>query len=235
MIQKTRKMNKIIALLLVLISFTGYNQTLKPTETKALLNFLVTDLDGFPRNKETVIAEDITSHIEYTAITNESGKCGILVPKGKKYKIKYLDLIEKTNYSNFSVPNKFGLMSFNIQIKFEPSKKIDVKGIEFKQGTANLTMKATDYLDSISNILKTNKLKIEIVSHTDNKLSKQEALKLTQNRVKVIKNYLIEKGVNKTKLLTKGVGSTEPITDNKTPEARKKNNRIEFRIKQQYF
>ena len=228
-------MNKTIALFFILLSFAGYNQTLKPTETKALLNFLVTDLDGFPKNKETVIAEDITSHIEYSAITNESGKCGILVPKGKKYKIKYLDLIEKTNYSDFSVPNKFGLMSFNIQIKFEPSKKMDVKGIEFKESTANLTMKATDYLDSISDILKNNKLKIEIVSHTDNLLSKEEALKLTQNRVKTIKDYLVEKGVKETKLQTKGLGLTEPITDNKTPEARKKNNRIEFRIKQQYF
>ena len=228
-------MNKTIALFFILLSFTGYNQTLKPTETKALLNFLVTDLDGFPKNKETVIAEDITSHIEYSAITNESGKCGILVPKGKKYKIKYLDLIEKTNYSDFSVPNKFGLMSFNIQIKFEPSKKMDVKGIEFKDGTANLTMKATDYLDSISDILKNNKLKIEIVSHTDNMLSKEEALKLTQDRVETIKNYLVEKGVKESKLQTKGLGLTEPITNNKTPEARKKNNRIEFRIKQQYF
>jgi len=228
-------MNKTIALFFILLSFTGYNQTLKPTETKALLNFLVTDLDGFPKNKETVIAEDITSNIEYSAITNESGKCGILVPKGKKYKIKYLDLIEKTNYSDFSVPNKFGLMSFNIQIKFEPSKKMDVKGIEFKDGTANLTMKATDYLDSISDILKNNKLKIEIVSHTDNMLSKEEALKLTQDRVKTIKNYLVEKGVKESKLQTKGLGLTEPITNNKTPEARKKNNRIEFRIKQQYF
>ncbi len=228
-------MNKTIALFLVLLSFYGYNQTLKPTETKALLNFLVTDLDGFPKNKETVIAEDITSHIEYSAITNESGKCGILVPKGKKYTIKYLDLIEKTNYSDFSVPNKFGLMSFNIQIKFEPSKKMNVKGIEFKEGTGNLTMKATYYLDSISDILKNNKLRIEIVSHTDNTLNKEEALKLTQSRVKTIKNYLIEKGVTESKLQTKGLGLSEPITDNKTPEARKKNNRIEFRIKQQYF
>jgi len=228
-------MRKTIALLFVFISFLGYSQTLKPTETKALLNFLVTDLDGFPRNSETVIAEDITSHIEYTAKTNEDGKCGILVPKGKKYKIKYLDLIEKTNYSDFNVPNKFGLMSFNIQIKFEPSKKMDVKGIEFKDGTYNLTMNATNVLDTIAEVLKNKKLKIEIVSHTDNLLSKEEALKLTQNRVKTIKNYLIEKGVKESKLQTKGIGSAEPINDNKTIEARKKNNRIEFRIKQQYF
>lgn len=228
-------MTRIIILLLIFISFIGNSQTLKPTETKALLNILVTDLDGFPRNSEVVIAEDITSHKEYSAKTKEDGKCGILVPKGKIYKIKYLDLIEKTNYSNFTVPNKFGLMSFNIQIKFEPSKKMDIKGIEFKKASSNLTMQSTNILDTIADVLKTKKLKIEIASHTDNLLSKDEALNLTEKRALVIKEYLVQKGVSETKLLTKGIGYNEPITDNKTEMSRKKNNRIEFRIKQQYF
>ena len=228
-------MKKTIALLLIFLSFWGYSQTLKPTETKALLNILVTDLDGFPRNKELVIAEDVISQTEYTARTEENGRCGILVPKGKKYKIKYIDLIEKTNYSDFDVPSKFGLMSFNIQIKFEPSKKMDVKGVDFKKNTANLTMQATDVLDTIAEILKNNKLKIEIVSHTDNSLSKEEALKLTLKRANVIKDYFVSKGVAKSKLMVKGVGFSEPVNDNKTIESKSKNNRIEFRIKQQYF
>jgi outer membrane protein OmpA-like peptidoglycan-associated protein len=228
-------MRTLTSIILLFISITLFSQELKPTETKALLNFLVTDLDGFPKNKEIVIAVDVTSNIEYTAQTNEDGKCGILVPKGRRYKIKYLDLIEKTNYSDFDVPNKFGLMSFNIQIKFEPSSKINIDEIEFKENSTNLTLKATDKLDTVANILLTKKIKIEIAAHTDNLLNQENALKLTQDRADVIKNYLISKGVETSKLESKGYGFSEPINDNKTSESRKKNNRIELRIKQQYF
>ena len=143
-------MKTIILFLLSIFSLFANSQELKPSETKALLNFMVTDMEGFPRKNETVIVKDLTKNIEYSAVTNEDGRCGILVPKGRKYKVKYVDLTEKTDYSDFDVPNKFGLMSFNIQIKFEPSKKIEVKGVDFENGTSILTMDAKNQLDTVA-------------------------------------------------------------------------------------
>jgi outer membrane protein OmpA-like peptidoglycan-associated protein len=222
-------------ILLSLFSFFATSQELKPTETKALLNFMVTDMDGFPKNNETVIVKNIVDGIEYSAITKEDGKCGILVPKGKKYKVKYVDLTEKTDYSDFDVPNKFGLMSFNIQIKFEPSKMIEVKGIEFEKGTSTLTYNAKLNLDTVAKYLNTKKIKIEIACHSDNSLSAKESLDLTQKQADAIKGYLISKDVKADNLTAKAYGSSEQITDNITEENRKKNNRVEFRIKKLYF
>jgi len=229
-------MKKITVLfLLSIISFFSFSQELKPTETRALLNFMVTDMDGFPRKNETVIVEDTINNKEFSAVTNEDGKCGILVPKGNKYKVKYVDLTEKTDYSDFDVPNKFGLMSFNIQIKFEPSKKIEAKGIEFEKATANLTTKAKSKLDTVANYLNTRKVKIEIACHSDNTLSKEESIQLTQKQANTIKEYLITKGVKADNMTTKGYGSTEQISDNNTEKGKAKNNRVEFRIKKLYF
>ena len=228
-------MKKTITLILMLISFFSFSQELKPTETKALLNFMVTDMDGFPRKNETVIVKNLVDNIEYSAVSNEDGRCGILVPKGKKYKVKYVDLTEKTDYSDFDVPNKFGLMSFNIQIKFEPSRKIEVKGVEFDKGTSTLTNNAKLRLDTVADYLNTRKVKIEIACHSDNTLSKEESLTLTQKQADVIKEYLISKGVKADDMTAKGYGSTEQVSDNNTEEGKAKNNRVEFRIKKLYF
>jgi len=224
-----------VLFLLSIISFFSFSQELKPTETKALLNFMVTDMDGFPRKNETVIVKDVIHDKEYSAVTNEDGRCGILVPKGNKYKVKYVDLTEKTDYSDFDVPNKFGLMSFNIQIKFEPSRKIEVKGVEFEKGTSNLTTEAKLRLDTVADYLNTRKVKIEIACHSDNTLSEEESKQLTQKQADIIKEYLIAKGVKADNMTAKGYGSSEQISDNNTEEAKAKNNRVEFRIKKLYF
>jgi len=221
--------------LLSIISFFSFSQELKPTETKALLNFMVTDMDGFPKKNETVIVKDIIHDIEFSAITNEDGRCGILVPKGNKYKVKYVDLTEKTDYSDFDVPNKFGLMSFNIQIKFEPSRKIEVKGVEFEKGTSVLTNEAKLRLDTVADYLNTRKVKIEIACHSDNTLSEDESMQLTQKQADTIREYLIAKAVKADNMTAKGYGSTEQISDNNTEEGKSKNNRVEFRIKKLYF
>ena len=224
-----------ILILLSIISFFSFSQELKPTETKALLNFMVTDMDGFPKKNETVIVKDLVDNIEYSAVSNEDGRCGILVPKGKKYKVKYVDLTEKTDYSDFDVPNKFGLMSFNIQIKFEPSKKIAVNGVTFEKSTSNLTLDAKLRLDTVAEYLNTRKVKIEIACHSDNSLSKEESITLTQKQADVIKEYLISKGVKSENMTAKGYGGSEQVTDNNTVENKSKNNRVEFRIKKLYF
>ena len=217
------------------ITFLANAQELKPTETKALLNFMVTDMEGFPRKNETVIVKDLTKNIEYSAVTNEGGRCGILVPKGRTYKIKYVDLTEKTDYSDFDVPNKFGLMSFNIQIKFEPSRQIEIDGVEFEKGTSVLTADSKIRLDTVADFLNTRKVKIEIACHSDNTLSVGESAKLTLEQANVIRDFLISKDVKADNLTAKGYGGTEQISDNNTEAGKNKNNRVEFRIKKLYY
>ena len=221
--------------LLSILSFIANSQDLKPTEKKALLNFMVTDMDGFPRKNETVIVKDITRNLEYSAVTNEGGRCGVLVPKGSKYKIKYVDLTEKTDYSDFDVPNEFGLMSFNIQIKFEPSKQIEIDGVSFEKGTSVLTADSKTRLDTVAEFLNTRKVKIEIACHSDNTLSVEESKSLTLKQANVVRDYLLSKNVKADNLTAKGYGSIEQISDNNTEAGKAKNNRVEFRVKKLYY
>jgi outer membrane protein OmpA-like peptidoglycan-associated protein len=53
---------------------------------------------------------------------------------------------------------------------------------------------------------------------------------LSKKRAESLKNYLVSKGVEATRLNALYFGETKPIADNNTPEGRKKNRRVEMKI-----
>ena len=53
---------------------------------------------------------------------------------------------------------------------------------------------------------------------------------LSENRANAVVKYLIGKGIDAKRLSSVGYGKTRPVTDDKTPEARHRNRRIEFRL-----
>jgi OOP family OmpA-OmpF porin len=73
-------------------------------------------------------------------------------------------------------------------------------------------------------------MKIEISGHTDKTGSEPLNFKLSEARAKVVVDYLVKKGIEATLLEFRGYGSLQPIADNATPDGRKMNRRVEFKI-----
>lgn len=67
-----------------------------------------------------------------------------------------------------------------------------------------------------------------ITGHTDNRGSAEMNQKLSESRAKAVKDYLVSKGVDASKLEAKGVGFEHPVASNATEQGRFKNRRIEF-------
>ena len=53
-------------------------------------------------------------------------------------------------------------------------------------------------------------------------------MQLSQERAQSMKDYLVAQGADPSKLMTKGMGETDPIADNATEQGRFRNRRIEF-------
>ena len=73
-------------------------------------------------------------------------------------------------------------------------------------------------------------LKIEISGHTDNIGTESFNELLSQRRADAVVNYLVDKGVDKNRLVAKGYGQSNPVESNDTEEGRASNRRTEFEI-----
>jgi outer membrane protein OmpA-like peptidoglycan-associated protein len=82
----------------------------------------------------------------------------------------------------------------------------------------------------ISFLQKYPDIKIEISGHTDNTGNEKFNLTLSENRAKVVAQYLISHGIDSKRIRYKGYGEKMPVADNNTEEGRSKNRRTEFQI-----
>ena len=73
-------------------------------------------------------------------------------------------------------------------------------------------------------------MKIEISGHTDNTGSAPINTKLSEARAKVVVDYLVQKGIDRSRMNFKGYGSLQPVAENTTVAGRAKNRRVEFKI-----
>ncbi len=71
---------------------------------------------------------------------------------------------------------------------------------------------------------------VEIAGHTDSVGDVDYNVKLSERRASSVKQYLIKKGIDPSKVVTKGYGPTEQVADNETEEGRAKNRRVELII-----
>jgi OOP family OmpA-OmpF porin len=103
--------------------------------------------------------------------------------------------------------------------------------IEFESGKAALTESGKGILDQMSvALLKLKHKKVEVIGHTDNAGSRAGNLSLSQARAEAVKAYVAAKGVNAESIAVSGEGPDRPVADNRSPEGRARNRRIEFKV-----
>jgi len=95
------------------------------------------------------------------------------------------------------------------------------------------SLKQSSYpeLDLLTDLLHENPdLKISINGHTDSIGSELYNNTLSENRARAVRNYLIKKHIASSRLSYKGLGASQPIKSNETPEGRATNRRTEIVI-----
>jgi outer membrane protein OmpA-like peptidoglycan-associated protein len=109
------------------------------------------------------------------------------------------------------------------------AKPIVLENVLFENNKTILLDGSSIALDKLVNQLQASKtMKVEVRGHTDNIGDELINQKLSEQRAKVIVDYLVSKKIDKSRLSFKGLGSKQPIASNETEEGRKKNRRVEF-------
>jgi outer membrane protein OmpA-like peptidoglycan-associated protein len=109
--------------------------------------------------------------------------------------------------------------------------KVVLENIFFDFNKATLRNESIAELNRVVRILNDNAtLKIEIGGHTDSKGSDAYNEHLSKNRAESVVNYIVEQGVDKSRLTFKGYGESTPIASNDTEEGRQENRRVEFEV-----
>jgi outer membrane protein OmpA-like peptidoglycan-associated protein len=84
-------------------------------------------------------------------------------------------------------------------------------------------------LDAVVEVLQQNpKIKLEIQGHTDNKGTAAYNKGLSDRRAASVLKYLVAKGIDSSRLTSKGYGMERPIVPNTTPQNRALNRRVQF-------
>ena len=101
--------------------------------------------------------------------------------------------------------------------------------ISFKSGTAIIDAQGKTVLDSIYGILKRgSRSKVTISGHTDSSGNEAYNRQLSKRRAEAVMEYLKNKGLNTIEYTIRGMGSSQPIDDNKTKQGRLRNRRVEI-------
>jgi outer membrane protein OmpA-like peptidoglycan-associated protein len=114
----------------------------------------------------------------------------------------------------------------------EITETIVLRGVDFKttfgSASAELEDGSYDVLDKLyASLAYYTNLRIEIAGHTDNQGGDDFNRKLSLDRARAVMNYLVGKGIDRSRMRARGYGMDRPVDSNYTEEGRANNRRVE--------
>ena len=141
----------------------------------------------------------------------------------------YISALEKLDIRDFEMPDLE--MNFKLQ-PVELGTTVNLKNVLFAQAKTDILPESYPELDLVVSFLKENpRVRIELMGHTDGRGVHADNVKLSQQRVNKVKEYLVSKGIEARRISGKGFGGSKPIASNDTEESRRMNRRVEFVIR----
>ncbi|WP_082504603.1 MULTISPECIES: OmpA family protein [unclassified Chryseobacterium] len=181
----------------------------------------------------------LPSNAKKNTISSSTGEYIFNVSKNTKYTIKG----NKDGY--FSNEMEINTTTYDrtksLFIKFEVcvdpcGKAIRLNNINFNLDKSDILPASEPDLNYVVNLMKKNpKLKVELSSHTDSRASNSYNQKLSQRRADSSVNYIVNKGIDRNRLVSRGAGEAELLNrcaDNVpcTEDEQRINRRTEFKI-----
>ena len=164
----------------------------------------------------------------------ETGEYRIILPTQKTYNLTASreGYFPTTETLDLSKDKRFRDIKRNLYlVKIEPGQKIVMREVLFEQSQFVLQPGGNTELDRIVTMLNEHPtMELLIEGHTDNQGDWDLNIKLSEDRVRVVKDYLLKHGIAEERIQTKAWGPSKPVASNTNEEKRKQNRRVEFTI-----
>lgn len=121
------------------------------------------------------------------------------------------------------------------KVKISKKEKAELvrisEAVNFETGSAELTNSSKETLNSLIEFMnKKKEANIQVDAYTDSVGDDESNLTLSRERAYAVKTYLVENGIDKERIKSKGFGA-DSTYDNSTEEGREKNRRVEITIR----
>ncbi len=174
-------------------------------------------------------------HLESVYVSDD-GTFELSLPKGKTYRL----IAERPGFAGKEEqltfrPDYVYYKTHSLDLFLDPMQvntKVELKPIFFEQSKAIVLEESYASLDELAEFLNENwTVSIRIEGHTDNQGDKLALQKLSEERAKAIKEYLVyKKFIQPLRIETVGMGDKIPLNNNRTNELRAKNRRVDVII-----
>ena len=137
------------------------------------------------------------------------------------------------NIAFLAVPTIDDLPAFLESRSSELPKAFHFVSLRFMSGTNELMFGSENELDKI--VVAMNKIpfsRARIEGYTDNLGTELDNIELSAMRAGIVKEELVKRGIDQSRIESVGMGSSKPLASNETELGREQNQRIEFVITQ---
>jgi outer membrane protein OmpA-like peptidoglycan-associated protein len=210
-------------------------ESMRPEPT-IVVSGIVTSIKDGRKVSAYILVEDLNTG-ELIAANKSNSVTGyylVVLPSGRNYSVSankegyffYSQSFEVSRSTHFREIKK------DIQLKpIEKGAKVVLNNIFFETGKAALTPESRLELEKAIELMRTNPtMVVEIGGHTDNVGDDSFNMKLSHDRARSVRDYLVKGGIASERLQAKGYGELNPVAPNDTEDGRKTNRRTEFVI-----
>lgn len=108
---------------------------------------------------------------------------------------------------------------------------LTMENVYFKFGTTSIMRESLASLDREAEfMIKNTQVLFEIAGHTDSDGDEVYNLMLSQGRAESVVNYLVSRGVDRSRLIAHGYGEYQPVDKSGTADSKAKNRRVDLRV-----
>lgn len=115
--------------------------------------------------------------------------------------------------------------------QLQRERKVDLYGIYFDTAKATLRPESEETLQQVLGVLESDPaLRLVIAGHTDSEGGDDYNQSLSERRAASVVGWLVDKGIEPSRLASEGLGESRPVADNATEAGRALNRRVEVRL-----